>query len=201
MSGLIVLVVLLAMFALDAPIAAWVARCKLPFLDALVGLINPLGAGVTLLLVCLALVVCGRGCRSSRLEGAARLGALAFVGAGLLEFAVKHLVSRPRPDAGASSLSFLGPAFLPDADSFPSGHATSVFAVATAFASYYRGLGPLLYALAAAVSAGRVYLARHYVSDIVAGAAIGTVIALLLLHHPRVRSRWGRLYPASRPAR
>ena len=184
------LLVLAAAFVFDARIAAWSVHWKRPLLDAVVAVLNPVGSGMTLLGACVVLVACGRGLRWSRLEAAAWLGALAFVCAGLLEFALKHLVSRARPDAGLPAVHFLGPALVPDVDSFPSGHATSVFTVATAFASFYPGLRPLLYALAAAVAVGRVYLARHYVSDIVAGATIGIVIAILLRAHPAVKSRW-----------
>ena len=56
-------------------------------------------------------------------------------------------------------------------------------AVATIFAAYYPRLRLVLYALAAAISLGRVYLERHYVSDIVAGAAVGVVVAVLLYRH------------------
>ena len=37
--------------------------------------------------------------------------------------------------------------------------------------------------VAGAIAVGRVYLARHYLSDIVAGALIGLVVASLLLRH------------------
>jgi len=67
--------------------------------------------------------------------------------------------------------------------SFPSGHATSVFAVATVFAAYYPRLRWPLYALAAAIALGRVYLARHYVSDIIAGAALGAIVAACLYRY------------------
>ena len=105
---------------------------------------------------------------------------------GHAEFAVKHLVGRPRPSARALSAPLLGPSFVPDVDSFPSGHATSVFAVATVFAAYYPRLRWPLYGLAAAVALGRVYLERHYVSDILAGATIGTIVATYFLTHRRV---------------
>jgi len=188
-------------FVLDARVAGCAAQWKHPSLDILVGLLNPIGSGVTLLAACLALAVCGRMCGWSRLEGAARLGALGFVAAGLLEFTVKHLVSRPRPDAGLWSLGFHGPAFLPDVDSFPSGHATSVFTVATAFASFYPGLGPVLYGVAVAVAVGRVYLLRHYVSDVVAGAVIGIVMASVLLRYVRARSQPTPQEPSTAPSR
>jgi membrane-associated phospholipid phosphatase len=195
--GLVSVGIVLTAFVLDARIAAWAPAWKHPVVDFLVRLVNPIGSGVTPLVACAIVVACGRVFRRPRLEGAAWLGMLAFALAGALEFTLKHLVSRSRPDAGLSSLAFLGPAFLPDVDSFPSGHATSVFTVATAFASCYPAVRPLLYVLAAAVAVGRVYLARHYFSDIVAGATIGILIAALLRRHPAVRARWLTLDPTT----
>jgi membrane-associated phospholipid phosphatase len=69
--------------------------------------------------------------------------------------------------------------------SLPSGHATNIFAFAAVFGDQY---GPpaqaLLYTLAVAVSAERVYRNHHFTSDVLAGAVIGYVVgkALALRH-------------------
>jgi membrane-associated phospholipid phosphatase len=182
--ALFVLVLVLgAALLFDGLVAASIPHFKSPILNALVGTINPIGSGVTLLVVCLALAVMSRRIRRPRLHDAACISALAFASAGLIEFSLKHLVGRPRPDAALASAGLLGPSFAPDIDSFPSGHATSVFAVATVFAAYYPRLRWPLYALAAAIALGRVYLARHYVSDIIAGAVLGTIVAACLYRH------------------
>ena len=61
--------------------------------------------------------------------------------------------------------------------SFPSSHSTSSFAAAQA----YSRLAPpaLLYALAVPMALSRLFLGVHYPSDIVAGAALGSVIGRL----------------------
>jgi len=177
-----VLLVVGTALLLDPRVPGWAAQWKCPTLDMLVGILNPIGSGVTLLVVCIMLGATCRALPSSRLQAAAWLGALAFASAGLIEFTIKHLVGRPRPDT-AVVFAALGPHVTAETDSFPSGHATSVFAVATVFAAFYPRLRWPLYVLAAAVAVGRVYLDRHYVSDIVAGAAIGIVIASILLGH------------------
>lgn len=169
--------------AMDDTMAAWAARCRAPMLDGLVGIINPIGSGVTLLVACVVLAAVSWRLGWPRLREAAWLAALAFASAGLVEFTLKHLVGRPRPDAAVVSAGLLGPSLAPDVDSFPSGHATSVFAVAAVLGAYYPRLRWPLYALAAAIALGRVYLERHYLSDIVAGAALGVVAAAWLYRH------------------
>ena len=163
-------------FLLDASVQRWAAQVQNTIADTVVGVLNPIGSGVTLLIVCIGLAILCRTLGCERACAAAWLSALAFVVAGITEYALKRLVGRPRPTAGVT------PAVL-ELDSFPSGHATSVFAVATVLAGFYPRLRWPLYMLAAAIAIGRVYLARHYLSDIVAGALIGLVVASLLLHH------------------
>ncbi len=179
----LLLLVLGAALLFDGFVTASIPHFKNPILNAVVGTINPIGSGVTLLIVCVALAVVSRRLRRPRLHDAVCISALAFASAGLIEFSLKHLVGRPRPGAALASAGLLGPSFAPDIDSFPSGHATSVFAVATVFAAYYPRLRWPLYALAAAIALGRVYLARHYVSDIIAGAALGAIVAACLYRY------------------
>ena len=167
----------------DHVVAAWALRCRVPVLDLVVGILNPIGSGITLLIACAALALLARRLRRLWLQDAAWLAALAFVSAGAVEFTLKHLVGRPRPDAAMTTAGLLGPSFAADIDSFPSGHATSVFAVAAVFATYYPRLRWPLYGLAAAIALGRVYLERHYLSDIIAGAALGLTVAVRLYRY------------------
>jgi len=61
--------------------------------------------------------------------------------------------------------------------SYPSAHAATSFAGARMLSPVLPV--PALYSLAGALSLSRLYLALHYPSDIVAGAALGTSIAEL----------------------
>jgi undecaprenyl-diphosphatase len=60
-----------------------------------------------------------------------------------------------------------------DRFSFPSGHAATSFAIATVLALAFPPLVPLFLAMATAIAVSRVALGLHYVSDVVAGAALG----------------------------
>ena len=152
-------------------------------LDLFIGAVNPIGYGVTLLVVTMALCALGWCAERPRLCEAACFASWTFVIAGVFEFSLKHLVGRPRPDAAAMSMLPIGPSYTPNFDSFPSGHATSVFAVACAFAYFYPRLRWPLYLLAMCIALGRLYLDRHYVSDVLAGAFIGIVVTTFLLQY------------------
>jgi len=98
-------------------------------------------------------------------------GARIVAGAYALNYLVKLAVRRHRPELpGLPPLTATVSRL-----SFPSAHATTSFAAARAFA----GLAPkgVLYGLATAFALSRPYLGVHYPTDVVAGAALGTLVA------------------------
>lgn len=92
-----------------------------------------------------------------------------------LNYAIKLVVKRPRPVL--EGLPPLGGA--PSSLSFPSAHATSSFAVATAM-TRVDALGALAFILAIALSLGRPYLGMHYPSDVLVGAVLGVALGLIV---------------------
>jgi undecaprenyl-diphosphatase len=78
----------------------------------------------------------------------------------------------------------------PRSTSFPSGHASSAF-TAAGILSEDDDLKPLYYAIAVVVASSRVYVKIHHASDVIAGAALGVVLA-------RIARRLWRVPPASR---
>lgn len=98
-------------------------------------------------------------------------GLRVILGAYGTNYAIKLSVRRRRPELAGL------PPLTPTVSrlSFPSAHATSSFAAASA----YRGLLPakLLYAAAGLFALTRPYLGVHYPSDVLAGAVIGTAVA------------------------
>lgn len=63
--------------------------------------------------------------------------------------------------------------------SFPSRHAFSAFAIATALCFYSPLFGGILLALSALMCGTRVLLGIHFIRDVICGALIGTATTLL----------------------
>lgn len=92
---------------------------------------------------------------------------------------LKMVCARERPAVIAD-----GPrARLIDTYSFPSGHATTSFGIAwVASTCYpYPAAQALVYTAAATIALSRVCVREHFLSDVVAGAALGTSVAAGLL--------------------
>jgi membrane-associated phospholipid phosphatase len=102
-------------------------------------------------------------------------GALVAPTAIVVNFAVKRTVGRERPVITEHPPLARAPSKL----SFPSAHATSSVAAATALGRVRPGGRAPLYALATAICVGRPYLGMHYPSDVLAGAALGAAIGFL----------------------
>lgn len=117
----------------------------------------------------------------------------AIVISGAATALVKLAAGRQRPnvETGDAGDFALGGGFRPGRTSFPSGHTTAAFAFASAVTADLRAMrpdvarvaGPLLYAGAATVGAARIYSDRHWASDVVLGAGIGTFVGHTLVAH------------------
>lgn len=119
----------------------------------------------------------------------ARLGFL-FLSVAVVGLAVsvaKHVIGRARPQAAYflagpdRHLTFDVMAWTSSYASFPSGHATTAFAVAVAFGALFPRLRWPLIAVAVLVAATRVVLGSHYPSDVIAGAVVGSAFALFMV--------------------
>jgi undecaprenyl-diphosphatase len=125
-----------------------------------------------------------------RLRSRRRAAAAAALSAGLALVVAKvisELVDRARPfvvDPNGVHL-FSGHAADPG---FPSDHATGAFAVAMAIYLRKRSWGVVALLAAALLSVGRVAIGVHFPSDVLAGAVVGCVAALVLWIGP-VRGR------------
>jgi membrane-associated phospholipid phosphatase len=131
---------------------------------------NPLYVGSALLLTSAAGRLLGR----PALTGAAtRIGA-GVLGAGIAAGGIKLAVGRPRPYQSPGDADDLRP--FSGRTSFPSGHATVAFALASGIdrETTARWVPWVVYPAAAGVGWSRVRDGKHWASDVAAGALLGT---------------------------
>ncbi len=102
-------------------------------------------------------------------------GSAAFVGIFVFK-ALKKLSHRQRPchlqpHCWANVLP-------PDQFSFPSGHTMTAFSIALVVSYFYPGLEWPLYFLAISIGVSRIVLGMHFLSDVLAGAVIGSALGI-----------------------
>lgn len=108
---------------------------------------------------------------------------------GVITTSFKIILGRGRPSITNDNTHFKPFSFNNDYFSLPSGHATTSFAIASVLAAKidkwwaYSGL----YTLAALPAISRIYLDRHWISDVFMGAAIGTLSGLAVVNAEKSR--------------
>ena len=97
------------------------------------------------------------------------------IASGLIDNSLKYVVGRARPTDNRGAYDFSP---FSGRDSFASGHTTEAFALASVISEHYQS--PLVavgaYGLASMVGYARLNNNRHWPSDVLAGAAIGTYV-------------------------
>ena len=138
------------------------------------GRVSQIGAVYTLAAVSGGTYLVGKTTRDKHAQETGLLALHAIGHSQIVTAAFKQATNRQRPadvDGRAG--------FWKGGNSFPSGHATTTFAVATVFAYEYkhRPVVPIVsYTVAGAVAVSRVGAQRHWLSDIVVGGSFGFLI-------------------------
>lgn len=109
---------------------------------------------------------------------AVRLSTILVAEAALVNGPVKWVFRRGRPEWIAEDPR---PHRLrtPRTSSFPSGHASAAFCAAAVLSAGGDPLWPVYYLIALVVASSRSYVRIHHASDVLGGAIVGTIIALL----------------------
>ena len=113
----------------------------------------------------------GRTRKDDRARETGLLSAEALVDSVITGEALKGITQRARPLDGVERSEFFD-----GGSSFPSGHSTQAWAVATIIANEYRHRRTVqiaAYGIAGAVSVARFTGHKHYLSDVIAGSALG----------------------------
>jgi undecaprenyl-diphosphatase len=93
-----------------------------------------------------------------------------------LVFILKAIIARPRPELIISPYTMDISGFA-----FPSAHAAIAFMLAVLLSKYYPKYRIPLYALAVLTAIARIYSGAHYLTDVIAGAAIGVLMGWVFL--------------------
>ena len=91
---------------------------------------------------------------------------------------LKPLIDRTRPYYVLDYTPLIPPVGDP---SFPSGHTSASFAAATAIYAINKKWGIAAYACAAVMGFSRLYLGVHFPTDVLAGALVGIVAAMVII--------------------
>lgn len=147
-------------------------------------LIEPWGSGLYSLPLLAGIYLTGS--KDSHHRRVALTGVKAFLLSGGAAFITKNLFHRHRPTDNdpPDPYKWEGPfPFTMNYTSFPSGHTTTAFAVASVLAMGYPDkiwIGISSYTIASLVGVSRIYDGHHWASDVVMGAALGSFIGITL---------------------
>jgi hypothetical protein len=119
-----------------------------------------------------------------------------IIAAGVITPLLKRTLGRARPNQDEMTAHDFDPGSVQQ--SFPSGHATNAFALASAIAGHSNGwvVPTVAYTVASTVAFARMNDNVHWASDVFAGAVIGTATGKMIVHRHRSatkRAEWSVL--------
>lgn len=171
---------------MDEAVLLWIQETvRMEWLNPVVKVFTSLGnAGLLWILLAVAMLFWKPTRKAGILAGCALLFSLLFTNLGL-----KLLLTRPRPYTVVEGLIPL--LTSGDPNSFPSGHTSAAFAAGLVWARTLPKQWMRRMAVIQAILMGmsRLYVGVHYPSDVLCGALVGTVCALLALWAGRVWQR------------
>jgi undecaprenyl-diphosphatase len=98
---------------------------------------------------------------------------------GLFVTVMKRLIGRARP-ADQGTWTYVGFDLRHEYASMPSGHATTAFSAAVAIGALWPQARPAMWIYAVVIAVSRIIVSAHHPSDVLVGAIVGTIGALLV---------------------
>jgi membrane-associated phospholipid phosphatase len=184
------------LYARDGKIMSWVQDNRSSSIDRLTHDVKR--AGTLGLAATVGLGIYGAASGDVKAQNTFLLSTESFIITGAFVQALKHSTGRHRPYTGDSPASWSGPSMSGGRDSFPSGDASSAFAIASVVASEYDNavVPPLVYGLSTMIAAGRVYHNAHWTSDAFLGSVIGYVTGkAIVASHRKAAERVVNIVP------
>lgn len=167
------------LFTFDREIHDWVEENRSSPSEDISQLISTLGHGAFLGSFLTAMYASGEIFENYQLRKTALLSLESWMISGALVIGMKFITGRMRPQKNEDSFTLHPFSFRSRFHSFPSGHASSAFAVATVIADqsekFYVDF--FAYNLATLAALSRIHDSKHWASDVLIGAAIGYFVA------------------------
>jgi len=192
----------LFLIAYDQDIQDWAQDQRTPSSDRASSFLTYLGDGAVLFGLSAAVYAAGEIGHDDGLRKTALLSLESLVTASLLVWTTKVIVGRARPYTGEASHSFYPFSLRSNFWSFPSGHATAAFSVATTIALQSRSVfvDVIAYSLASLAAFSRIHDDKHWASDVFIGSVLGYFVAKKIadLNRPGDRKRLSLGFQATR---
>lgn len=180
-SATLILLCILSYTFADIPTALWSHTFKNTLSTDVFGIITFFGKSYSYLVGGLLLFVVFRNTKPSMAYSGLFLF-FAVAVSGLSAELIKYIAGRARPQLlfskGIYGFGFFHWQYA--WISFPSGHSATAFSVAIVIATLYPRWRFAAFFAAALIAFSRIFLAQHYISDVIAGSFLGILSSILL---------------------
>ena len=168
-----------ALLQIDIPLARFFRAVHVLRLEQVGDIGDKIGSGYGLATISVAALVMwwvfkNETARQIGVQSAVAHGVVALLANGL-----KHLIGRPRPRFTHAGGFQFWPSWDSGLDSFPSGHTSASFAVATVLARHGPRGSVAFYGIASWIAASRVWRGSHFPTDILAGVCLGVTVGMV----------------------
>jgi undecaprenyl-diphosphatase len=161
---------------LDRAVFRIIAGTPTPSLDRAFGALSRAANHSKLWVATAALLAAsGASGRRAATDGLVAVAATSVV----INLVLKPMGGRRRPGRAGDRVPVTRQVEMPESTSFPSGHAGSAFAFASAVAKSWPPVAGPIQAMATLVAYSRVHTGVHYPGDVIVGSTVGSIVGPL----------------------